>query len=191
MNDDEKKCPDCAETIKSEARKCRFCGHEFWQDENSASSQPRPERDVAAMINKVSAEAQSKKQKKAGIGCVSVAGIIVLLVALGQCASDEPPPNDPAKLAEEAENKRKGMHCLSAWDGSHVAVVASLKDALRDPKSFEHVETRITPVDAEGNHKLIMQYRARNGFGGMNAGLASATIDNETCDASEVTNLSS
>jgi uncharacterized membrane protein YeaQ/YmgE (transglycosylase-associated protein family) len=24
-----KQCPDCAELVKSEARKCRFCGHEF------------------------------------------------------------------------------------------------------------------------------------------------------------------
>ncbi len=26
---DQKKCPDCAEIIKREARKCRFCGLEF------------------------------------------------------------------------------------------------------------------------------------------------------------------
>jgi len=26
---DEKVCPDCAESVKAAARKCRFCGHEF------------------------------------------------------------------------------------------------------------------------------------------------------------------
>jgi hypothetical protein len=25
----QKKCPDCAEVVRAEARKCRFCGHEF------------------------------------------------------------------------------------------------------------------------------------------------------------------
>jgi hypothetical protein len=30
VNPDEKLCPDCAETVKAAARKCRFCGYEFF-----------------------------------------------------------------------------------------------------------------------------------------------------------------
>lgn len=77
---------------------------------------------------------------------------------------------------EDAENKRKGFHCLSPWDGSEPDVVEAVKRTLRDPGSFEHVKTTITPVNAKGFHYLIMIYRARNGFGGMNIGRVIAHV---------------
>lgn len=77
---------------------------------------------------------------------------------------------------EDAENKRKGFHCLSGWDGSEPDVVEAVKRTLRDPGSFEHVKTTITPVNAKGFHYLIMIYRARNGFGGMNIGRVIAHV---------------
>jgi hypothetical protein len=83
--------------------------------------------------------------------------------------------------AELAENTRKGFHCLSAWDGSHSGTVETVKASLREPDSFEHIETKITPVSADGTHILMMSYRARNGFGGMNVAQAIAEIDNTTC----------
>ena len=88
---------------------------------------------------------------------------------------------EKAKLAEKSEEKRKGFHCLSGWDGSNRGVVAALKDNLRDPDSFEHAETRLTPVNKQGEHLLIMKYRAANGFGGMNIGHLMATIQNSDC----------
>ncbi len=83
--------------------------------------------------------------------------------------------------AELAETKRKGFHCLSAWDGTHRGTVATVKASLRDPDSFEHIESKITPISATGTHNLIMSYRARNGFGGMNVATALAEINSETC----------
>jgi len=87
-----------------------------------------------------------------------------------------------AEVAAKAEEKRKGFHCLSAWDGSHPGVKRYVEERMRDPDSFEHIETRISPVN-NGEHTLIMSYRARNGFGGMTVGKAVATIQNNGCSA--------
>lgn len=79
------------------------------------------------------------------------------------------------------EEKRKGFHCLSAWDGSHSEFKRQVKQMMREPKSFEHIETRVTPVSDNGTHTAIMTYRARNGFGGMNVGTAIGEYRNSTC----------
>lgn len=90
------------------------------------------------------------------------------------------------KAKAELENRRKGFHCLSSWDGSHRAVKNYVEDEMRDPDSFEHIETRITAVNEKGKHTLIMKYRARNGFGGMTVGVATATVENAGCGATVV-----
>ncbi len=87
------------------------------------------------------------------------------------------------KAVEEKEKRRKGFHCLSGWDGSHSAVKKYVEERMRDPDSFEHVETRITPMSEKGTHQLVMKYRAANGFGGLTMGNAAATIDNTSCQA--------
>ena len=87
-----------------------------------------------------------------------------------------------AKLeAEKAENKRKGFHCLSSWNGAHKAIVRATEKHLKDPDSFEHIETRVTPVDKNFKHSLYMQYRAKNGFGGMSIGTVVAQYSNTDC----------
>lgn len=82
---------------------------------------------------------------------------------------------------EADEERRAGFHCLSPWDGSHREFRNAVRDKMRDPDSFEHVETRVTPVDEDGMHAIIMQYRARNGFGGMNVGTALGQYRNAGC----------
>jgi len=86
-----------------------------------------------------------------------------------------------AKAKKVAEEKRKGFHCLSGWDGSHRDIVRATKKQLRDPKSFEHIETRVTPVK-DFKHTLYMNYRAKNGFGGMAVGTVVATYSNASCN---------
>lgn len=89
----------------------------------------------------------------------------------------------PEQIKAREEQRVKGFHCLSSWDGSHSAVKKYVEERMRDPDSFEHVETRISPVNDKGTHRLAMKYRATNGFGGLTVGSATAIVDNESCQA--------
>ncbi len=88
--------------------------------------------------------------------------------------------------AEAAETQKYGHHCLSIWDGSHPDVVRQVKRLLNDPDSFEHDGTSTWPVNAEGDNTVLMQFRARNGFGGMVKGRATGTFDNASCETADI-----
>jgi hypothetical protein len=85
----------------------------------------------------------------------------------------------------EAENIRKGFHCLSSWDGSHSEIVKLTKGRMNDPNSFEHVETKVKPVE-DGRHLLFMTFRGKNAFGGTIVNRATATYANDGCTVSKL-----
>lgn len=122
------------------------------------------------------------------IGC-AILMVFGALFGLRQCTEEDPPTQKEiaAQVAEAAEDRRKGFHCLSAWDGSHSGIVQHVKAGLRDPDSFEHVDTLITPVNpTTGKHGVNMTFRAANGFGGINVGRAVGEVDPITCNASNL-----
>jgi hypothetical protein len=160
LENDELPCPKCAEPIKTAASKCKHCGHELSANE-------------VELRKKLNRSPQSM-----GVGCVVVIGGAI---ALAMCTGGGDSSED---AAETAADRQAGFHCLSGWDGSHREFVEKVKARLRDPGSFEHVETRVTPNNG-GQHAVIMEYRARNGFGGMNVGKAMGTFDHETCTAGD------
>ena len=86
----------------------------------------------------------------------------------------------------EAQKKLKGFHCLSSWDGSHTNLKRLVERNMRNPDSFDHVETRITPVNASLEHTVIMTYRGQNGFGGMSVETVKAVIDNSNCSIKRI-----
>lgn len=96
------------------------------------------------------------------------------------------PTEEQLKEAKEAKEKAdriaSGEHCLSGWDGSFPRLKEAVKRSLRNPDSFDHMETVRSPVDGKGKFGLIMTYRAENGFGGMNVEAAGVEVDAETCD---------
>ena len=72
---------------------------------------------------------------------------------------------------------------MSTYDGNHDGLEDLIRARLKDPDSMETTETKITPVDANGNHTVILKYRARNAFGGMVVEQALGIVDNDTCVA--------
>lgn len=86
-----------------------------------------------------------------------------------------------AEKVKEAEKRRLGFHCLSIFSGASNEFSATVMQNLRNPKSFEHIETRVGPVDKNGAHTIAMKYRAENGFGGMTIGYVSGKLKNDDC----------
>lgn len=103
------------------------------------------------------------------------------LVALASCEGNGSGNDRPS--AEELEEKRKGFHCLSPWDGNHDGLEELIRDRLNDPDSMETIETRITPVNDSGEHTVILEFTAKNAFGGRVRHQALGMVNNETCKA--------
>ena len=127
-------------------------------------------------------EKKEKKKTTPGEWVIGLVVIGIFLTVYVSCTS-ESDEEKVERLAKEKEDRTQGFHCLSSLNGSHRAFTDGVQKRLRDPDSFEHVETLVTPVDANGTHIINMSYRARNGFGGMTMGTAIGTYRNSDCQA--------
>lgn len=88
--------------------------------------------------------------------------------------------------AEATADRDDKFQCLSSWDGSHREFKRYVRQRVRNPRSFEHVET-VVGDPAQGRQRIIMQFRAENGFGGMTDGIAGAYIRFPSCNLIEST----
>lgn len=91
--------------------------------------------------------------------------------------------NSSAARDTSAEDRRRGFHCLDAWDGNHNGMEALIRDELNDPGSMETIETGITPVDADGQHTVRLEFTAKNAFGGRVRHTAYGWVDQASCRA--------
>jgi hypothetical protein len=130
-----------------------------------------------ARIDGWTGAAEQTAAEKRGIADPATYRATVTLEAAVTAASD---------AAADAKRKRAGFHCVSSWNGHHLDMIRQVKAQMRDPDSFEASETRIAPVDSEGKHTILMEYRAKNGFGGINVGVATGTVNTLTCDVTVV-----
>lgn len=120
-----------------------------------------------------------------GVAFLSCTGCLFLLTTPGHIADIEETSEASGLLSEVTEpkeNPRKDLIAsqFSVWDGSHRELVKLVKTAMNDPDSFEHVETNYWD---QGETILIkMQFRGKNGFGGVVTQTATgmATIEGST-----------
>ena len=83
-------------------------------------------------------------------------------------------------------NQPEYARCLSSWDGSNRAFVEEVRARLREPSSFEHMSTVVGDDLGRGSRRIVMTYRARNGFGGMNIETAQAILSPTNCRIREL-----
>ena len=106
-----------------------------------------------------------------------------VMFLLSRCdgEAEKSPEQIEAEAQTIAENRERGLHCLNGWDGSLPALNEAVKSQLRDPDSFEHVDTIIAPKGLDDRHDIMMKYRAKNGFGGLNVEHVKGTVSNVDC----------
>jgi len=113
-----------------------------------------------------------------GVDMRAIVIIVLAILMLGWCAS-------LGDSNEPAEPRDPRFECLSAWDGSHPQLTEHVRGRLRNPRSFEHIETRVGQIE-DGRQAVYMEYRAENGFGGMTVGAAMGVIVHPSCGIREV-----
>ena len=103
---------------------------------------------------------------------------VILIAALSSGAGEKTEED----LVQEAEEKRKGYHCLNKRDGRHYGLEVLIQRELKDPGSLKIMDTLIGPVE-DGHHEIHVEYRAKNSFGAMVDGYAVGSINTVTCNA--------
>ena len=74
-------------------------------------------------------------------------------------------------------------NCISSWDGSCTKLVRAFKPHLKDPDSFEHIDTGFRRYD--DYVLVVMKYRAKNSFGAFDVGTVTAKV-NYDCEVLEI-----
>lgn len=140
-------CHECKNKISSKAKVCPHCG-----------VKPKPKTSL-----------------------VTWAVLIIILIVAGNGVVNYEPPTAAQRqaMAERAEKERQEKNkpkpaeqlrqekieeSFSRWSGAQIYLEKYIKDDLKDPESYEHIET--TYRDNGETLTVKMRYRAKNSFGG-------------------------
>lgn len=146
-------CKTCTKEVAVSARTCPHCG-------------------VSRPVK--------KKASKTQIIITIIACLFVGMCSIVTMSAPSSSTSSQKPYQSASGPQPDGSHCLSGWDGSHPDLKRRVKSGLKDPKSFKHVETRVTPNQG-GAHRIYMTYRATNGFGAVTTATASGRFDHQSC----------
>ena len=153
MNDDERTCPECAETIKKAANVCKHCGHLF------RGSKPK---------NGPRNEAEEKVSKNSKIGCaVIVVGLIAMISFCTPDGSDTAPsPSNDTSTTSDSSNATEG-NPFDDVSEQRLWIIKSkegIKKRLRDPDSAKFKNVRF--YSGGPLNVVCGEVSAKNGLGG-------------------------
>ena len=105
---------------------------------------------------------------KKGIGCLAFfVLLLMIMVAIGQ--------------NENQKENEKLMNTPLYENREYVEVMANdlIKQRLKDPDSYEFIDMEQQPTSKAGERLFLVNYRAKNGFGGYNVGEALFSCDKD------------
>ena len=142
--------------------KCKECGSEV-----SSKAETCP---------KCGARVSAKR-----MGCGSLIGVVflggIIIASLSSIFSSSSPPSKPETPEQTAAKKKQDEAVQRATVGA-----IALKKTMRDPESFKLKSALVI----DGTGAVCYDYRAKNGFGGMNVGHAVLSSDGKSFKTSEM-----
>lgn len=160
---EEKLCPQCAETVKSGAKVCRYCGHKFEGDESAASA--------------IAVSGTSKTKKGCLIAVAVLVGLIVLGAILGDPDASDHSGDESAAAAKEDEVLASpalqvtAVELAQAYDNNEAAAQRTYGDKILD------VSGMVTGITLDIMDDPVVQLGGINQFQDVQADLAESDHD--------------
>lgn len=94
---------------------------------------------------------------------IAAAFVVIFLFVVGsQCNHNEKQKPEYVKIKEDLR-KEEIENCFNLSDGSHITLEKYIKKSMKDPSSYQHIETKYT--DQKDHLFVNEKYRGRNSFG--------------------------
>ena len=107
--------------------------------------------------------------------------LTIVLLVMNECFKSNRADSD----YEANSPKGRIEKHFSKYDGSCISFKSFIKENLKDPSSFEHVETRYNDNN-DGTVIVYMKYRAKNSFGAIVTEIAKCTLNTSSGEFSNV-----